>query len=780
MLEDCDCEYSQVDEIAESIYESEFYDFFDSGVAEDVPKIKTFKARISAWIETNIGQLNILIHSSHRITKKNDICPRLRPEEISILIQLYLREFYKRESRLALKGVSSSSSTTTTGESSVTMTDWVELREGDSSIKRQSLITTPQQKIQAAQTYKSISKEADLRIKDMVQYYNLYNSLPRQVVSQGIKTTSCDKKPKDCKEELVDCPEKAATLTPTPPCNEPTSTLTATETQTSTVTPTITKTTTTTSTLTHTSTPTVTSTSTTTETPDVPTPTSTLTATSTSTTTETPDVPTPTSTLTATSTSTTTLTHTSTSTLTHTSTSTLTHTSTPTVTHTSTSTVTHTSTPTLTHTSTSTVTHTSTATETPDVPTPTPTSTLTATSTSTTTLTHTSTSTLTHTSTPTLTHTSTSTLTHTSTPTLTHTSTSTLTHTSTPTLTHTSTSTLTHTSTPTLTHTSTTTLTHTSTSTLTHTSTPTLTHTSTTTLTHTSTNTLTHTSTPTLTHTSTSTLTHTSTPTPLECCIEGGEIFYANSTNGTKGSTLSYTSDALVGARICLGAPVGQKESNIELQINGVTALNITAFSNVLTTNKVYITKSIADILTFSAQPFTLESKASFFKSLQSFKDNSPSPQTTCGFGFCAEYAPCNPTQIDPTRCIDLLTCPENISGIENQFIGYADGDVALDTFMSDSRCYNLVNDSVPVSNCSAFVGDDIGCGGGGNKFQDVSQYNSWMIKKVPQTGSHVFESCAGCCHCDDDTTCVSATIEWNGTNGVCNFIINTAPTPTP
>ena len=712
MLEDCDCEYSQVDEIAESIYESEFYDFFDSGVAEDVPKIKTFKARISAWIETNIGQLNILIHSNHRITKKNDICPRLRPEEISILIQLYLREFYKRESRLALKGVSSSSSSTTTGESSVTMTDWVELREGDSSIKRQSLITTPQQKIQAAQTYKSISKEADLRIKDMVQYYNLYNSLPRQVVSQGIKTTSCDKKPKDCKEELVDCPEKAATLTPTPPCNEPTSTLTATETQTSTVTPTITKTTTTTSTLTHTSTPTFTSTSTTTETPDVPTPTLTLTATSTSTTT---------------------LTHTSTSTLTHTSTSTLTHTSTPTVTHTSTST----------------------ATETPDVPTPTPTLTLTATSTSTTTLTHTSTSTVTHTSTSTVTHTSTAT----ETPDV-------------PTPTPTSTLTATSTSTTTLTHTSTPTLTHTSTSTLTHTSTPTLTHTSTSTLTHTSTSTL--------THTSTSTLTHTSTPTPLECCIEGGEIFYANSTNGTKGSTLSYTSDALVGARICLGAPVGQKESNIELQVNGVTALKITAFSNVLTTNKVYITKSVADILVASAQSFTLESKASFFKSLQSFKDNSPSPQTTCGFGFCAEYAPCNPTQIDPTRCIDLLTCPENISGIENQFIGYADGDVALDTFMSDSRCYNLVNDSVPVTNCSAFVSDDTSCGGGGNKFENINQYNSWMIKKVPQTGSHVFQSCAGCCHCDDDTTCVSATIEWSGTDGVCNFIINTAPTPTP
>ena len=61
MSEDCDCEYSQVDEIAENIYDSEFYDFFDSSVPEDIAKIKNFKARISAWIETNIGQLNILI-----------------------------------------------------------------------------------------------------------------------------------------------------------------------------------------------------------------------------------------------------------------------------------------------------------------------------------------------------------------------------------------------------------------------------------------------------------------------------------------------------------------------------------------------------------------------------------------------------------------------------------------------------------------------------------------------------------------------------------------------
>ena len=201
-----------------------------------------------------------------------------------------------------------------------------------------------------------------------------------------------------------------------------------------------------------------------------------------------------------------------------------------------------------------------------------------------------------------------------------------------------------------------------------------------------------------------------------------------------------------------------------------------------LSTNEIYITKSIGEII--HAQNFLFESNASLFSSLKSLTSNSGNTETSdCGYGFCAEYEPCDTTQIDPARCVDRLVCPENISDISNQFIGYAEGETAINTFMADDRCYTLVNSSVPVSNCSPFVNDETECdptGGSNLKFENAGAYGSFLVKKVAQTGSHVFQSCAGCCHCDGTTTtCISATIEWSGTSGICNFIINTAPTPT-
>ncbi len=169
----------QIDDIASSIYETEFYD-----EVATPQEVDASKARISAWLETNIGQLNILINQSFRIDGSNNSCPELKEEEIAIFIQLYLKYYYKRQSQSILKNLGSIQSQTV-GTPVLTMSDWTELREGDSQIKRVAQNSSPQQKIQVAQTYRTFSQEADIKLSELVHSYNMYNSGPRQIVEEG-------------------------------------------------------------------------------------------------------------------------------------------------------------------------------------------------------------------------------------------------------------------------------------------------------------------------------------------------------------------------------------------------------------------------------------------------------------------------------------------------------------------------------------------------------------------------------------------------------------------
>lgn len=169
----------QVDDIASNIYETEFFD-----EVATPQEIVNSKARISAWLETNIGQLNILINESFRVDGLSDVCPILKDEEIAIFIQLYLKYYYKRQSQSILKSAGGSVSSVPSTPA-YTVSDWTELREGDSSIKRVAQTSSPQQRIQIAQTYRTFSQEADIKLSELVHSYNMYNSGPRQIVEES-------------------------------------------------------------------------------------------------------------------------------------------------------------------------------------------------------------------------------------------------------------------------------------------------------------------------------------------------------------------------------------------------------------------------------------------------------------------------------------------------------------------------------------------------------------------------------------------------------------------
>jgi hypothetical protein len=556
---------SQIHDIARKIYSTEFYD--DSSKDGGKNLINS----ISAWLETNIGQLNILIHSEYRVTENLDVCPRLGPEEIAIFIQLYLKEYYKRKSQAVLKNVTESD--VSTGESSFSMSDWIELREGDSQIKRQSLISTPQQKIQAAQAYKSISAEADVKIKEFVQYYNIYKSLPRQVLEEGFSgKASCLNNKHGCETEEYKCYTKTQTetvfYTPTKTheCHEG-HTPTITETEKKTVVKTNTETETDTSTNTETQTETITNTET-----QTGTSTNTETQTDTSTNTETQ---TETITNTETQTDTSTNTETQTETITNTQTQTDTSTNTETQTETSTNTETQTDTSTNTETQTETITNTETQTET-ITNTQTQTDTSTNTETQTETITNTQTQTDTSTNTETQTETSTNTETQTDTSTNTETQTDTSTNTETQTETSTNTETQTETSTNTETQTETITNTQTQTETITNTQTQTETETNTQTQTETETNTQTQTETE--TNTQTETITTSFTFSPAGPCCEYGfrtqsissqsNITIPSSESSNETTIKNIHSDA-VGASMCMPRATGNSSSySVQLKVN--------------------------------------------------------------------------------------------------------------------------------------------------------------------------------------------------------------------
>ena len=194
----------KLDVIAGNIYDTEFF-----GETATSAEIAASKTRIAAWLETNIGQLNILLNSTFRVDANNDVSPDLMDEETAIFIQLYLKAHYKRESQNILKNLSTSSYTAPS-TAITTMSDWTELREGDSSIRRVAQVSSPQQKVQVAQTYRTFAEEADIKLSELVHSYNMYKSRPRQVVSLEAGESECEIK------HVCETPTTTTTQTQTP------------------------------------------------------------------------------------------------------------------------------------------------------------------------------------------------------------------------------------------------------------------------------------------------------------------------------------------------------------------------------------------------------------------------------------------------------------------------------------------------------------------------------------------------------------------------------------
>ena len=122
---------------------------------------------ISGWLETNIGELNGLLHEefSGNATGGIEITSGsgLMPVEETIFSKLYEIHYYQKSSRESLRGFTYSDSV-----------DWTTIKEGDTTIQRQN-------KNSVAKTYVDLENTARGQLTDFIFQYNYQKSSPLQV-----------------------------------------------------------------------------------------------------------------------------------------------------------------------------------------------------------------------------------------------------------------------------------------------------------------------------------------------------------------------------------------------------------------------------------------------------------------------------------------------------------------------------------------------------------------------------------------------------------------------
>lgn len=140
---------SELGDLANSIYRVEF----DS--SSDAANLSL----ISGWFVENVGLLNTLINTS--FSGEN---PGLGLEEQAIYKQLYLYNYYNKQARNVLRGITS----TNTSDNIIMVAD-----EGN---KIQFT-----NKSEVAKTYKDIAKDSKQALDSLVAKYNIYAARPLQV-----------------------------------------------------------------------------------------------------------------------------------------------------------------------------------------------------------------------------------------------------------------------------------------------------------------------------------------------------------------------------------------------------------------------------------------------------------------------------------------------------------------------------------------------------------------------------------------------------------------------
>ena len=122
-------------------------------------------SNVSGWLFENLGQLNTYLYTDFTGSQASGTYGEMDIEAQNILKELYLKNYYTKEARNALRGIVNSS---------VSGDNVLSLRDGESAV-------TFVNRNEVSKVYRGLPSDSTENLKRLVAQYNIYQAQPRQL-----------------------------------------------------------------------------------------------------------------------------------------------------------------------------------------------------------------------------------------------------------------------------------------------------------------------------------------------------------------------------------------------------------------------------------------------------------------------------------------------------------------------------------------------------------------------------------------------------------------------
>ena len=122
-------------------------------------------ANVSGWLYENLGQVNTYLYTNFSGDNATGTYGFMDIEAQNVLKQLYLSNYYSKEARNALRGIT---------KSSVSGDNVLSLKDGESAV-------TFINRNEVSKVYRGLSNDCMDKVTQMSAQYNIYQAQPRQL-----------------------------------------------------------------------------------------------------------------------------------------------------------------------------------------------------------------------------------------------------------------------------------------------------------------------------------------------------------------------------------------------------------------------------------------------------------------------------------------------------------------------------------------------------------------------------------------------------------------------